>query len=146
VLHGSIPIRLGVAHGLFVFNGSEGLFVGPPLVRAHDLGEAAQWIGAVLDDTVADRAQELKPEFSDALGLPLVVEWNVRVKSSSAVKLPVLAWPRSHRRNFSIQPPISVEDFYRAFEQLFGPLSGLRAQERGKYDNTVAFVNAMLSS
>lgn len=58
-LHGSIPLRMGVAHGHFVFNGDEGLFVGPPLVHAHRLGEAAQWIGAVLDKAVAEYAREL---------------------------------------------------------------------------------------
>jgi hypothetical protein len=55
VLHGSIPVRVGIAHGLFVFNEGEYLFVGPPLVKAYEIGEAAQWIGAVVEDSVADK-------------------------------------------------------------------------------------------
>lgn len=83
VFHGSIPVRIGVAHGQFVFNGDEGLFVGPPLVHAYRLGEAAQWIGAVLDKTVAKRARELRPEFLSYECLPLVVDWEVPVKSAA---------------------------------------------------------------
>lgn len=145
VLHGSIPVRIGVAHGQFVFNGDEGLFVGPPLVHAYRLGEAAQWIGAVLDKTVAERARKLKPEFlSDCL--PLIVDWEVPVKFGVTESHPVLSWPRSHRRNFTIVPPISVDQFYSAFVQLFNEWSNLRPEDRRKYENTVKFINAMLVS
>lgn len=147
VLHGSIPVRIGVAHGQFVFNGDEGLFVGPPLVHAYRLGEAAQWIGAVLDKTVAERARKLQPEFlSYGDCLPLVVDWEVPVKSDGTELHSVLSWPRSHRRNFTIAPPISVDEFYRAFVHLFGPWSSLRSDDRRKYENTVNFLNAMLGS
>ena len=143
-LHRSLPFRIGVANGLFVFNLEEGLFVGPPLVEAYGLGEEAQWLGAVLDETVAKRAAELEPSLYDGKGLNLVVQWNVPLKSDSSVSRPVLAWPRSHRGNFCVDPPLSVEQFYEAFEQLSGPLSGLSSTVRAKYENTVAFVNAML--
>lgn len=147
VLHGAVPVRIGVAHGQFVFNGDEGLFVGPALVHAYSLGEAAQWIGAVLDKTVAERARELKPEFlSYGDCLPLVVDWEVPVKSGGTESHPVLSWPRSHRRNFTIAPPITVDEFYSAFVQLFEEWSSLRAEDRRKYENTVDFVNAMLGS
>jgi hypothetical protein len=145
-LHGSIPVRIGLAHGLFVFNGDEGLFVGPPLVDAHDRGEAAQWIGAVVDGTVAERADKLSPPFRCSEKLPIVVEWDVPIKAGDTARLPVLAWPRSHRRNFEVPTPISVEDFYRPFEQLFGPLANLRAGDRAKYLNTVSFINQMLQT
>jgi hypothetical protein len=144
VLHGSIPVRIGVAHGQFVFNGDEGLFVGPPLVHAYRQGEAAQWIGAVLDKTVADGARKLQPEFLSYDRLPLVVDWDVPVKPGGTELHPVLSWPRSHRKNFAVALPISVEDFYRAFVQLFGPWSSLRSEDRRKYENTVSFVNATL--
>jgi hypothetical protein len=149
VLHGSIPVRMGVAHGVFVFNHEEGLFVGPPLVEAYKLGEEAQWIGALVDSTVAQRSSELRPEFlSD--GLPLVVNWRVPVKTSARTsrvsrrQRSVLNWPRSHRGSFPVKPPVSVYDFYQAFEQLFGAFSKLQPRERAKYENTVEFVNAML--
>jgi hypothetical protein len=144
LLHRCIPVRIGVAHGLFVFNLDEGVFVGPPLIQAYRLGEEAQWLGAVLDHTVADRAAHLEPAFQDGSGHDLVVQWNVPLKSDGSVWRPVLAWPRSHRTNFQVEPPISAAQFYQAFEQLFGPLSGLRPADRAKYENTAAFVTAML--
>jgi hypothetical protein len=143
VLHGSIPVRVGISYGLFVFNQDEDLFVGPPLVKAYEIGEAAQWIGTVLEVSVAERARGIEPEFRDSAGLPLVVECEVPVKSGGSMLRSVLAWPRSHRRNFTIPPPISVEAFYSAFEQFFGPLSSLRPTDRTKYVNTVSFVNEM---
>ena len=145
-LHGSVPVRIGVADGLFVFNRDEGLFVGPPLVHAYRRGEAAQWIGAVVDEIVAERASKLNPPFLSADKLPLVVEWDVPLKAGGTARQPVLAWPRSHKRNFAISPPISDEDFYRAFEPLFGPLANLRPGDKAKYSNTVAFVNKMLAT
>jgi hypothetical protein len=39
LLSRSVPVRIGVAHGLFVFNLDEGLLVGPPLIQAYRLGE-----------------------------------------------------------------------------------------------------------
>ena len=146
LLSRSVPVRIGVAHGLFVFNLDEGLLVGPPLIQAYRLGEAAQWLGVVLDQPVAERAAQLDPPLEDGKGLDLVVRWNVPQKSGGTVSQAVLAWPRSHRGNFRVEPPISVGQFYQAFEQLFGPLSGLRSMDRAKYENTVAFVNAMLGS
>jgi len=147
VLHGSIPVRIGVAHGLFVFNGDVGLFAGPAWVRAYSLGEGAQWVGAVLDKTVAARARQLKPECRSVDGLPLIVSWMVPVKTTGGIQRKrrwVLSWPRSHRRNFTVQPPVSVHDFYQAFEQFFGAFSKLKPKDRAKYRNTVEFVNAMI--
>jgi hypothetical protein len=53
LLSRSAPFRIGVAHGLFVFNQDENAFVGPPLIQAYRLGEEARWLGAVLDEPVA---------------------------------------------------------------------------------------------
>jgi hypothetical protein len=144
LLHRSLPFRIGVAHGLFVFNLDESVFVGPPLIQAYRLGEEAQWLGAVLDQPVAEHAAQLEPAHKDSKGLDVVLLWNVPLKSGGSVCRQVLAWPRSHRANFQIEPPISIGQFYQAFEQFFGPLSGLRPADRAKYENTVAFVNAML--
>jgi len=144
LLHRSLPFRIGVAHGLFVFNLDEGVFVGPPLIQAYRLGEEAQWLGAVLDQPVAEYAAHLEPAHKDGKGLDVILPWNVTLKSGGSVCRQVLAWPRSHRANFQVKPPISVEQFYQAFEQFFGPLSGLRPADRAKYENTVTFVNAML--
>jgi hypothetical protein len=144
LLSRSVPVRIGVSHGLFVFNLDEGLLVGPPLIQANRLGEEAQWLGAVLDQPVAERASQLEPALKDSKDLDLVVPWNVPLKSAGSVRRAVLAWPRSHRTNFKVELPISVTQFYQAFQQLFGPLSDLGPMDRAKYENTVAFVNEML--
>lgn len=145
LLSRSIPFRVGMAYGLFVFNLDEGVFAGPPWIQAYRLGEDAQWIGVVLDQSVAERAAQLELPLQDMNGNDLVVQWDVPLKNGSKAPRSVLAWPRSHRNNFRVKPPISVESFYQAFVQLFGPLSELRSREREKYENTVAFVNAMLA-
>ncbi len=140
------PFRIGLAHGLFVFNQDENAFVGPPLIQAYRLGEQAQWLGCVLDERVAERTAELKPALKGQNGCDLVVKWMVPLKSGEKASRPVLAWPLSHRNNLKVQPPICAESFYRGFIQLFGPLSNLRPRDRAKYENTVAFVNAMLTA
>ncbi len=145
LLNQRIPVRIGVAHGLFIFNQEEYAFVGPPLVEAYRLGEAAQWLGIVLHPIVSQKANELKPPLQDQDGRDLVVEWSVPVRSG-VVKQPVLAWPRSHRRNFQVRPPIRIDQFYQAFEAVFGSLDDLRPSDREKYENTLAFVNEMLTT
>ena len=72
------------------------------------------------------------------------MQLNVPLKSDGSVSRPVLARPRSQRGNFRDEPPVSVEQFYEAFEQLSGPVSVLSLTARAEYENTVAFVNAML--
>src|SRR5690606_2393643 len=39
-LAASVPLRGGVAHGRFLFNPDESLYLGPALVHAHELGES----------------------------------------------------------------------------------------------------------
>jgi hypothetical protein len=144
LLSRSIPFRVGIAYGLFVFNLNEGVFAGPPWIQAYRLGEDAQWIGVVLDRSVAEQALQLEPPLQDMKGKDVVVQWEVPLRDGNRATRFVLAWPRSHRNNFRVQTPISVETFYQAFAQLFGPLSDLSSRDREKYANTVAFVNAML--
>lgn len=141
-----VPIRVGVAAGLFVFNLDQGIFVGPPLVQAYRIGEEAQWLGAVLDSDVAARIAVLHPRLEDQNQQDLVVQWEVPLKASGNATRPVLAWPRSHRNNFTVPPPISVDQFYQGFAQYFGPFAGLDLGKREKYENTVQFVNSMLNT
>jgi hypothetical protein len=93
---------------------------------------------------VAHQASQLEPALQNSRQLDLIVQWSVPVSSGGRLRS-LLAWPRSHRNNFRVKPPISVRTFYKAFVQLFGPLSDLRPKDRAKYKNTVAFVNAMLT-
>ena len=146
LLNRCIPIRIGLAHGLFVFNLDEGIFAGPPLIQAYRMGEEAQWMGAVLAPAVAERVRALDPSFLDGSGNDLVLQWDVPLKSGENASRWVLAWPRSYRNNFRVQPPISVEQFYGGFAQFFGQFENLEPTHRTKYENTVAFVNAMLDA
>lgn len=142
-LAASIPVRGAIAHGRFLFNLEHSLFSGPPLVRAYQLAEAAQWLGVIVEPVVAARSREIPLECGD---VPVTLEWEVPQKGGPAVTQNVFDWPRTHRRNFKAGPPISVEDFYQAFEQLFGPLEALPPEVKRKYDNTTAFVNSRLST
>ena len=135
-----IPVRAGIAHGPFVFNFDHQLFAGPPLVHAYHLGEAAQWIGLVLDDATADRARAI-PHESDRRR-PLVIEWEVPVKPQGTTRrCHVLDWPESHRNNLKVPLPVSDELFYQPFQHMSGPWENLPPDVRAKYENTVAFIN-----
>lgn len=142
-LAASIPVRGAIAHGRFLFNLDYSLFSGPPLVRAYQLAEEAQWLGVVLEPVIAQRTQQIPLVCG---GVPLAVEWDVFLKRGQVEKRHVLDWPRTHRENFEVDPPISVEAFYQAFKQLFGALEDLPPDVRRKYENTTAFVNERLAA
>jgi len=52
-LYYCVPLRGGIAHGLFAFNFDLNLFSGPALLDAYELGESSQWLGISLDKKVA---------------------------------------------------------------------------------------------
>lgn len=142
-LAGSVPLRAGIAHGRFLFNPEESLYLGPALVEAYTLSECSQWLGIALSEECAKR-------FGEAIraavgGGDAVVDWQVPWKDGSVRSGPVFNWVSSHRANLTIPPPILVRQFYRAFEQLFGPYDALDARSKAKYEETTRFVNAMLA-
>jgi hypothetical protein len=114
------------------------------LVRAYRLGEEAQWLGTIVDETTARQAREA--ELKAATGDPLVVDWQIPLKTGEPEIRGVINWPASHRNNFRITLPISAQEFYSPFEVYFGPFENLPPNARDKYENTARFVNAMLSS
>lgn len=141
-LHYSIPIRGAISHGRFLFNFECNLFSGPPLVSAYRLAEEAQWLGVRVDEVVAARVQAVP--ITSPSGAPVVISWAVPVKSGGTVISHVLDWVCTHRANFTVATPISVEAFYQAFVRLFGQLEQLPGDVRAKYENTVQFVNERL--
>lgn len=153
LLHHSVPFRGGLAHGQFRFNLDHSIFSGPALVESYRLGESAQWLGLVVDKVVAERTRVY--DLQAGSRAPVIVEWDVPVRPARAlcglrkknrvVRQFVVNWPAVFGRNFTVPPPIPVECFYQAFEQLFGPFEKLPQKEQAKYRNTVAFVNARLS-
>ncbi len=142
-LAGSVPLRGGIAHGRFLFNPEESLYLGPALVEAYTLSECSQWLGIALSEECARR-------FGEAIrgavgGGDAVVDWQLPWKDGSVRNGPVFNWVSSHRANLTIPPPILVRQFYRAFEQLFGQYDALEPRSRAKYEETTRFVNAMLA-
>ena len=137
-LHRCVPLRGAIAHGKFYFNLEEYLFLGKPLITAYKLGEACQWLGIVVDDSVAKMAEKLAIN-------EIIIQWNVPLKKNKVQRLYVINWPWIFRNNFTIRP-ISLEAFYRAFEPLFGPFNELPEKAKIKYKNTVTFINSILDN
>lgn len=141
-----IPLRGGIAHGRFIFSLDEGLFVGPALVSAYRLGERAQWLGIVVDDSIAQRARDI-PEEKVPLRAgpeePLIEQWQLPVQGGIE-SANVVNWPAAHRQTFKIPPPITVAQFYSGFRKLFGDFADLPESVQAKYLNTVAYINAKL--
>lgn len=141
-LHACVPLRGAIAHGRLLFNIERQLFAGPSLVRAYRLSEDAQWLGIIVDEVVAQKASAI-PLLSGRKK-PVVIDSEVPTRSGRRVKSAVIDWVETHRNNVTADPPISVKQFYEAFEPIFGPYDELRISVRKKYENTVAFVNERL--
>lgn len=140
-----VPLRGGISHGRFHFDQINRLFCGAPFVQAHRLGEAAQWLGISVDGDVADRYRQT-PVLRSGPD-PVIVQYNVPVKYEKDVESRthwVVNWPLIFKESFTKKSPISVQDFYQAFQSLFGPLEKLEQTARTKYENTVEFVNTGL--
>lgn len=139
----SIPLRGGIAHGRFMFNFDHNLFAGPALVNAYCLSEYAQWLGIRVDKYVAEQATALR--LQSVGDMPVIMEWFVPARSDDPEASQVIDWISAHKNNFEVPPPISVEQFYQPFADLFGALETLPAKDREKYENTVALINQRLS-
>lgn len=138
-----IPLRGGISYGDFFFNPKLHLFCGVPFVRAYEIGERAQWAGIVLDDCVGKHYQN--NSHMPGYDSQKVIKWNVPTKSNGKRNSWVINWPAIFAPRFQKKPPISVQDFYKAFESLFGPYDDLRQDIKTKYENTIEFVNSNLT-
>lgn len=136
-----IPIRAGIAFGKFYFNFEKSMFAGPALIEAYRVGEEAQWLGISLADSLKRPEHNLKFEREE--GVSLFSDWEVPVKGGFRNRM-VLNWPLSYAHDLKLAPPISVDQFYEAFESAFGSFEDLRELDRNKYINTVNFMNKML--
>ena len=136
-----VPVRVGIALGRFFFNIARSMYAGPALIEAYRVGEAAQWLGIVLAMSVQDRARALGMKTGQS---DLVVEWSVPIKGGEDSRF-VINWPASISHDLKVTPPLSVAQFYQAFESTFGPLAQLSAEVQAKYVNTATFLNARLA-
>lgn len=141
-LYRCVPIRAGLSCGKFFFNTELSMYAGPALIEAYRIGEAAQWIGISLADSIQQQANKLdmKSGASD-----IIVKWPVPVKNTGTEQRSVINWPAIFAHDLKITPPISVAHFYQAFERSFGPFSSLPAEVQAKYINTVNFMNQQLA-
>ncbi len=135
-----VPLRGGISSGEFLFNTDLHLFCGKPFVQAYKIAERAQWAGIVVSDSVAKNYFD-DPSRLMSQGCPILVKWEVPVKPSGKQEHWVVNWPHIFKNSFSKSIPITAEEFYRAFESLFGPYDDLREDARIKHENTVAFIN-----
>lgn len=134
-----VPLRGGVGHGKFQMDPDKVIFMGESLVRAHDIGEDAQWLGILLDEEIAKRA--IKTSLKE-----YVVTWQVPRRNGDQGSRYVLDWVKPYADAGNLKLPITTADFYQAFEALSGPYLALPPEVRRKYENTVAFINARPSA
>lgn len=140
-----VPLRGGISFGKFYFNLEQHLFCGIPFVQAYQIAERAQWLGIVVHDSVAKNYfdEPSKPMSGEA---HVLVQWDVPIKPSGQKKHWVINWPHIFKHSFNKPAPITTEEFYQAFESLFGSYDELKKRARIKYVNTVEFVNWSLDT
>ena len=141
-LYNRVPIRVGVAKGVFFVNFERSMFAGPALLEAYHVGEAAQWLGVVFAHSAARDAKALRLTSGRS---DVLVDWGVPTKTS-VEEFSVLNWPTIMAHQLKVSPPFSTEGFYEIFEPTFGPFSGLPQDVRVKYANTVSFFNAQYAA
>lgn len=141
-----VPLRGGISYGDFFVSPDLKICCGIPFVRAYELGEMAQWTGIVLDDIVADHYNNLDDPNLNLMveDKPTIIQWDVPTKLNGMKKLWVIAWPLVYKNNFTVDLPITVQDYYQAFEPLFGPYVELPDNVKAIYENSVYFINTML--
>ena len=145
-LHKWVPLRGAITHGEFFYNLNLNLFGGIPFVRAHELERKAQWSGVVIDDVVLEHYKKWQSDMPKCgNGSSIIVPWNIPLKDNKKEHGLCLDWVTPHKRNFTVQPPISVSDYYSGFRKLFGDFEQLAPEVKTKYQNTVDFVNHFLS-
>lgn len=135
-----VPVRAGLAHGLFFFNIDASMYSGPALIEAYEIGERAQWLGIVTTEAVW--RQSMAADFKsgkDNVVVPAEIPTDDGLIAGYAVN-----WPAAHRHDFKVAIPISTESFYSQFEHAFGPFASLPERECAKYANTTRFINTCL--
>ncbi len=131
-----VPLRGGIAHGKFQRDEDKGLFMGESLVNAYRIGESSQWLGIVLDRSVAELSRRTSLD-------KYVVNWDIPDKKGTRVTHAVLDWlkPLLDAGHFK-RPPITLAEFYQPFVRFSGAYANLPLEVKRKYENTIAFVNA----
>lgn len=135
-----VPVRAGLSFGKFYFNLDKSMYAGPAFIEAYRIGEAAQWLGITLGESVQEKAISLEMMSG---GSKVVVQWALPLKKGNRTCF-VINWPAVFAHDLKVEPPISVAQFYQAFESTFGAFENLAPKDRAKYENTVHFMNHLL--
>ena len=136
-----IPLRGGISYGDFYFN--ETIFCGLPLVNAYEIGECIQWSGVRLDPIIVQHLNVCKKENIDFFSSN-ILPWKGKLKNKTTIDIHTINWPKIFRNNWTKEPPIEVEEYYKAFEGMFGDFNSLEENIQQKYINTVEFINQSL--
>lgn len=76
-------------------------------------------------------------------GSKVVVQWALPLKNGGRTCF-VINWPAVFAYDLKATPPISVAQFYQAYESTFGAFENLALKDRAKYENAVHFMNQLL--
>jgi hypothetical protein len=85
-----VALRGGIAVGEFFSNGE--VFVGKAMVRAYELAEAQDWMGAILDPSISLPLAVFR-EFQTT---GLLVEYAAPIKGGPVGPLMCVGWPRNY--------------------------------------------------
>lgn len=139
-LSSGIPLQGGISHGKFSFNFDKQLYCGEPLVKACEIAESPQWTGIVVDEIVAEKYNTKNLSIYP----PLITEWKLELIDGQFKKSWVVNWPQSFKVNSEADFPITIEQYYKPFENLYGEFGKQSLWAQKKYDNTVFFINSIL--
>ncbi len=131
-LKNGIPLRGAVAYGNVIINKGEGIFLGKPIVDAHKLEEAQDWLGIAIHPSCYEKFESLNSEILKFW----FSEHSPKVKSDYTEKIKyVLNWAQNE--NIEIDPQIIVN------------LKQMRNDSKdeeviNKYDNTINYVEWLI--
>lgn len=135
-----VPIRAGISFGKFYFNFDKSMYAGPALIDAYRIGESAQWLGIALSESVKKRAVALNMTTGKS---KVIVPWSLPLRDGTK-PCSVINWPAVVAHDFTVAPPLYVEQFYQPFESTFGAFGQLPPEVQAKYRNTIEFLNEHL--
>jgi hypothetical protein len=118
------------------------MYAGPAFIKAYHIGEAAQWLGISLDESIQDKAVSLDMKTGSS---KVVVKWPIPMKKGYKDGY-VINWPAIFAHDLKVGLPVSIEQFYQAFKSSFGDFETLPDSVKIKYKNTVNFMNHQLKN
>ena len=139
-MYNCVPIRAGLSLGKFYFNIEKSMYAGPALIEAYRVGEASQWLGISLGESIYNDAKNIEMKSGDK---NIVVNWDIPLKDKTKNGY-VINWPAIFSHDFTVKLPITTSQFYQGFERTFGSFESLPEKDKKKYINTVNFINSQL--